>query len=42
MRFNDKNGGGCCTLATVPNAEDPCCSPNGHGERARTVVSPRG
>lgn len=42
MRFNDKNGGGCCPLATPSNAEDPCCSPNGRGERARPLVSPRG
>ncbi len=52
MRFNDKNGGGFCPLATLSNAEDPCCSPNGHThiarerererERARLVVSPRG
>ncbi len=33
MRFNDKNGGGFCPLATLSNAEDPCCSPNGHRER---------
>lgn len=33
MHFNDKNGGGCCPLATLSNAEVPCCSPNGHRER---------